>query len=223
MRRRSPAVSSGTWRRSWSSGRAARRSSAPSAASRSRRSTSGSPGTRPARRGRTRASRCSSATRRTSSRRTSARRSRRTSSPRGRRLSSRSPVCCGLGTLKAADEANIWGIGVDVDQYALAGNVLTSGIKRVDEGVFQFVKAVKTGAPLGTGNLTFDLANGGMGLGRTSPQVPKAIIASTKCSSSGSSTASTRRRWSSSSDSHVSRRRAGASPPFVFLPAPSAP
>ncbi|MGH3066175.1 MAG: BMP family lipoprotein [Gaiellaceae bacterium] len=87
---------------------------------------------------------------------------------------------CGLGTLKAADEANIWGIGVDVDQYALAGNVLTSGIKRVDEGVFQFIKAVKTGAPLGTGNLTFDLANGGMGLGKTSPQVPKAIVASTE-------------------------------------------
>ena len=86
---------------------------------------------------------------------------------------------CGLGTLKAADEANIWGIGVDVDQYALAGNVLTSGIKRVDEGVFQFIKAVKNGAPVGTGNLTFDLANNGVGLGKTSPQVPKAIIAST--------------------------------------------
>ena len=27
---------------------------------------------------------------------------------------------CGLGTLKAADEAGNWGIGVDVDQYALA-------------------------------------------------------------------------------------------------------
>jgi basic membrane protein A and related proteins len=86
---------------------------------------------------------------------------------------------CGLGTLKAADEANIWGIGVDVDQYALAGNVLTSGVKRVDEGVFQFIKAVKTGAPLGTGNFTFDLSNGGMGLGKTSPKVPKSIIAST--------------------------------------------
>src|SRR5204863_2251264 len=34
---------------------------------------------------------------------------------------------CGLGTLKAADEANSWGIGVDVDQYALAKRVLTSG------------------------------------------------------------------------------------------------
>ena len=27
---------------------------------------------------------------------------------------------CGLGTLKAADEAGKWGIGVDVDQYKLA-------------------------------------------------------------------------------------------------------
>jgi basic membrane protein A len=87
---------------------------------------------------------------------------------------------CGLGTLKAADEANIWGIGVDVDQYNLAGNVLTSGIKRVDEGVFQFIKAVKTGAPLGTGNLSFDLSNNGMGLGKINPAVPKAIVASTE-------------------------------------------
>ena len=86
---------------------------------------------------------------------------------------------CGLGTLKAADEANIWGIGVDVDQYALAGNVLTSGIKRVDEGVFQFIKAVKNRAPLGTGNLTFDLTNNGVSLRQVNPQVPKAIIAST--------------------------------------------
>lgn len=87
---------------------------------------------------------------------------------------------CGLGTLKAADEADIWGIGVDVDQYALAGNVLTSGIKRVDEGVFQFIKAVKDGKKLGTGNLNFTLANKGMGLGKISPQVPKAIRVSTE-------------------------------------------
>src|SRR3954465_11900509 len=43
---------------------------------------------------------------------------------------------CGLGTLKAADEAGIWGIGVDVDQYNLASRVLTSGVKRVDNGVY---------------------------------------------------------------------------------------
>ena len=34
---------------------------------------------------------------------------------------------CGLGTLKAADAAKIWGIGVDKDQYNDAKRVLTSG------------------------------------------------------------------------------------------------
>lgn len=86
---------------------------------------------------------------------------------------------CGLGTLKAADEAKIWSIGVDVDQYRLAKRVMTSGIKRVDNGVFQFIKAVKTGAPIGAGNLYFDLENNGMGLGKINPAVPKTIIAST--------------------------------------------
>ena len=86
---------------------------------------------------------------------------------------------CGLGTLKAADEAGIWGIGVDVDQYNLAKNVMTSGVKRVDNGVFNFIKAVRTGQPVGNGNLYFDLSNGGMDLGRISPKVPKTIVAST--------------------------------------------
>ena len=86
---------------------------------------------------------------------------------------------CGLGTLKAADEAGIWGIGVDKDQYKDAKRVMTSGVKRVDRGVFNFIKAVTTGAPLGEGNLNFDLENGGMDIGRINPAVPKSIVAST--------------------------------------------
>jgi basic membrane protein A and related proteins len=86
---------------------------------------------------------------------------------------------CGLGTLKAADEAGIWGIGVDKDQYNEAKRVMTSGVKRVDVGVFNFIKAAKTGAPLGGGNLNFDLANGGMDLGKINPAVPKSIVAKT--------------------------------------------
>jgi basic membrane protein A and related proteins len=86
---------------------------------------------------------------------------------------------CGLGTLKAADEAGIWGIGVDKDQYKDAKRVMTSGVKRVDTGVFNFIKAAKTGAPLGGGNLNFDLANGGMDLGKINPAVPKSIVAKT--------------------------------------------
>jgi basic membrane protein A and related proteins len=86
---------------------------------------------------------------------------------------------CGLGTLKAADEAGIWGIGVDKDQYNDAKRVMTSGVKRVDRGVYNFIKAVQSGQPLGEGNLNFDLENGGMDLGRINPAVPKSIVAST--------------------------------------------
>jgi len=86
---------------------------------------------------------------------------------------------CGLGTLKAADEAGIWGIGVDKDQYNDAKRVMTSGVKRVDIGVYNFIKSAKNGAPLGGGNLNFDLENGGMDLGKINPAVPKSIVAKT--------------------------------------------
>src|SRR3970282_1369441 len=84
---------------------------------------------------------------------------------------------CGLGTLKAADEAGIWGIGVDKDQYKEAKRVLTSGVKRVEIGVYLAVKAGAQGAPFGGGDLHFDLENGGMDVGKINPAVPKAFIA----------------------------------------------
>jgi basic membrane protein A len=84
---------------------------------------------------------------------------------------------CGLGTLKAADEAHRWGIGVDVDQYKLARRVLTSGIKRVDNGVFQSIKQVQAGAFAGGRDVVFDLKNDGVGVGRINPAVPRADIA----------------------------------------------
>jgi basic membrane protein A len=83
---------------------------------------------------------------------------------------------CGLGTLKAADEAGIWGIGVDKDQYNDAKRVLTSGVKRVDNGVFDAAKQVTQGKFKGGGNLLFDLKNGGMSVGKINPAVPKALI-----------------------------------------------
>jgi basic membrane protein A and related proteins len=86
---------------------------------------------------------------------------------------------CGLGTLKAADEARIWGIGVDKDQFREAKRVLTSGVKRVDTGVYNFIKAGVDGRKIGGTNLNFTLKNNGMGLGRVNRAVPKSIIAST--------------------------------------------
>jgi basic membrane protein A len=83
---------------------------------------------------------------------------------------------CGLGTLSAADQAGIWGIGVDKDQYNDAKRVLTSGVKRVDTGVFDTVKQVADGKFQGGTDLNFDLANGGMDVGKINPAVPQDLI-----------------------------------------------
>src|SRR5262249_16969087 len=84
---------------------------------------------------------------------------------------------CGLGTLKAADEAGKWGIGVDKDQYNDAKRVLTSAFKRVDAGVFAIATQEKAGKFQGGKDVNFNLKNGGIGLGKISPAVPKASIA----------------------------------------------
>jgi basic membrane protein A and related proteins len=83
---------------------------------------------------------------------------------------------CGLGTLKAADDAGIWGIGVDVDQYNLGKRVLTSGVKRVDNGVLAVAKQEAQGKFAGGTDLVFDLKNGGMGVGKINPSVPASYI-----------------------------------------------
>ena len=83
---------------------------------------------------------------------------------------------CGLGTLTAAAQHKIWGIGVDKDQYRDAKRVLTSGVKRVDLGVFNVIKATKAGKFKGNRDLKFTLANGGMSVGKINPAVPKKFI-----------------------------------------------
>ena len=83
---------------------------------------------------------------------------------------------CGLGTLTAAAQHHIWGIGVDKDQYKDAKRVLTSGVKHVDLGVFNVIKATKAGKFKGNKDLQFTLANGGMGVGKINPAVPKKFI-----------------------------------------------
>jgi len=81
---------------------------------------------------------------------------------------------CGLGTIKAADEAGKWSIGVDVDQYKLGKRVLTSAVKRVDNGVYQAIQQVKSGKFAGGTDLVFNLKNGGIGLGTMNPAVTSA-------------------------------------------------
>jgi basic membrane protein A len=83
---------------------------------------------------------------------------------------------CGLGTLTAAAQAGRWGIGVDKDQYKDAKRILTSGVKRVDLGVFNVIKATKDGKFAGNKDLQFTLKNGGMSVGKINPAVPKKFI-----------------------------------------------
>jgi basic membrane protein A and related proteins len=78
---------------------------------------------------------------------------------------------CGLGALDAAQERNVWGIGVDADQSFLGQHVLTSAMKRVDEAVFRTIRSVVEGRWQGGRNLVFGLQEDGVGLGTISPQV----------------------------------------------------
>jgi basic membrane protein A len=83
---------------------------------------------------------------------------------------------CGLGALSAAADEGVWGIGVDRDQSDLGPHILTSAVKRVDTSVFDTVQAVADGTFKGGEDATFDLANGGVALGKISPEVSQSII-----------------------------------------------
>ena len=74
---------------------------------------------------------------------------------------------CGLGTLQAAKEKRVWGIGVDVDQSFLGPHILTSVLKRFDVEVYATLVQgrLKTG-----GNKVWSLRNRAVGLGKISPR-----------------------------------------------------
>jgi basic membrane protein A len=84
---------------------------------------------------------------------------------------------CGLGALEAASEREIWGIGVDVDQFHLGPHILTSALMRSDVAVFDTIEELVRGT-LETGRTSrFSLENGGVGLGTISAAVPRSFIA----------------------------------------------
>ena len=70
----------------------------------------------------------------------------------------------------------MWGIGVDADQSFLGPHVLTSATKKVDRAVFLAIKSVAAGNFKG-GDAVYSLAQGGVGLGKISPKVPKSEAA----------------------------------------------
>ena len=88
---------------------------------------------------------------------------------------------CGLGALDAAKQNHkgkrpVWGIGVDADQGYLGKHILTSGTKKVDVAVYNFIRDVKAGKFKGGRDYVFTLKNGGQGVGKISKSVPKSFI-----------------------------------------------
>jgi basic membrane protein A len=76
----------------------------------------------------------------------------------------------GNGSIEAVSGVKgTWAIGVDSDQYNIPGlakyknSILTSMVKNVDVGVYDFIKSVNDGKPL-TGNQIYSLAKGGVSL-----------------------------------------------------------
>ncbi|GHI05428.1 ABC transporter substrate-binding protein [Streptomyces cellostaticus] len=76
----------------------------------------------------------------------------------------------GNGAIEAVNGVKgAWAIGVDSDQYNIPGlakyksSILTSMVKNVDVGVYDFIKSVHDGKPL-TGTNTYSLAKNGVSL-----------------------------------------------------------
>ena len=83
---------------------------------------------------------------------------------------------CGRGTLAAAKQNGLWGIGVDGDESYLGPHVLTSAIARYDVAVYRAIEALVEGRLETRGDYRYDLANGGVALGRISPDVPRSVL-----------------------------------------------
>jgi basic membrane protein A len=83
---------------------------------------------------------------------------------------------CGLGALDAAKSRKVWGIGVDADQFFLGKHMLTSALKKVNEAVFDTIKAYNSNPSSVKGGVDklYNLKNNGVGYGRLSPLLPKA-------------------------------------------------
>ena len=75
---------------------------------------------------------------------------------------------CGLGSLDAAKEKGVQGIGVDADQAYLGSHMLTSALKKIDLAVLQTVKDVQGDQFKAGTDTIFDAKSDGVGLGKVS-------------------------------------------------------
>ena len=81
----------------------------------------------------------------------------------------------GLGVIEACQEAGVYAIGVDRDQYNDApGTVVTSAMKRVDNAVYDSVESLINGTLKG-GVHTYDLAAGGVDIAPSQDLLPEDV------------------------------------------------
>ncbi len=76
---------------------------------------------------------------------------------------------CGLGALRAAKRAGVWGIGVDSDQSSLGPHILTSVVKKYDAVMLTLLRQVRDGRIRAGVTTEVSLRGNGAGLGRISP------------------------------------------------------
>lgn len=84
----------------------------------------------------------------------------------------------GTGVIESAVENGKYVIGVDVDQKAMLGKdeIITSAMKRVDQAIFNVAKDLAAGKWEGGSNITYGLAEGGVGIAPTSSDAVPADI-----------------------------------------------
>lgn len=82
----------------------------------------------------------------------------------------------GIGYLAAAQQAGVYGIGVDADQGYLGKYIITSAVKHVETAVFNEITDTKNGH-FRSGNHLFTAKNGGVDFGKPSSIVPASIVA----------------------------------------------
>jgi basic membrane protein A len=83
---------------------------------------------------------------------------------------------CGLGALQAAKDENVWGVGVDVDQSYLGRHILTSAVINWDKPVVDAIRRLVQGTFTTGADTVYSLHNGGVGLGKISPLVPRSFV-----------------------------------------------
>lgn len=82
-----------------------------------------------------------------------------------------------FGALAAAKAKGVWGIGVDEDQSFLGPHILTSVLKRLDIATYEAIRDLREGRFRTGRSAVFRLRDGGVGLGKISPGVPRAFVA----------------------------------------------